>query len=222
MACTPKELQKKINKTLDKWFDDPLTVKLTSNSGGEYKKMYRAVTGKDFDYGDAPSEKSIDILNRRIDKFQARLKQKTPSKIAELFYLPEEFLKTNPTAKKTFDQFVINHNYFRGEKDKYNASMVKIADALSNISKEFAIAERIKSPNMSKARKELQSRYNEYTKLLEEAATSPAKEVAAEEYYQENLADLAKEQQFKVFEMADEVLRNPKLILQDRYKLFKP
>jgi len=222
MACTPKELQEKIDKTIDKWFDDPLTVKLTSNSGGEYKKMYRAVTGKDFDYGDAPSEKSIDILNRRIDKFQARLKQKTPSKIAELFYLPEEFLKTNPTAKKTFDQFVINHNYFRGEKDKYNASMVKIADALSNISKEMAIAERIKSPNMSKARKELQSRYNEYTKLLEEAATSPAKEVAAEEYYQENLADLAKEQQFKVFEMADEVLRNPKLILQDRYKLFKP
>ena len=222
MPCTPRQLKEKIDDTLDKWFDDPLTVKLTSGTGGEYKKMYRAVTGKDFDHGDAPSEKSIERLGKRIDKFQAKLKQRTPGKFAELFYLPEEFLKGNPTARKTFNQFVINHNYFRGEKDKYNASMIKIADALSSISKEFAIADRIKTPSMSKARKELQRRYSEYTKLLEASATDPSKEVDAEKYYQDNLADLAKEQQFKVFEMADTVLRNPKLIKTPEYRVFQP
>ena len=154
MACTPKELQKKINKTLDKWFDDPLTMKLTSNSGGEYKKMYRAVTGKDFDYGDAPTEKSIDILNRRIDKFQARLKQKTPSKIAELFYLPEEFLKGNPDARKVFESFVINHNHYRGTKDSLLRSVVKMSDQMRKISKELSISD----GNHNKAVKELQRR----------------------------------------------------------------
>ena len=226
MACTPRQLQKKLHAAIDKWFDDPLTNKITSGKGGEFKKMYRAVTGQDFDYGEMPTEKDIVKLNRRIDKFQTRLQKKVPGKIAELFYLPEEFLKGNPTARKTFDQFVVNHNYYRGEKDKYNASLVKIAKSLSDISKEISVMNEMKTPNINKARKELQRRYNDYTKLLEQSTTDPSKVKDAEDYYQDHLADLGQKDQFKVFEMADEVLRNPKLITNKEtkatYSLFQP
>jgi len=226
MACSPRQLKEKLDASIDKWFDDPLTNKLTSGKGGEFKKMYRAVTGEDFDFGEMPTEKDITRLNRRIDKFQSRLKKKVPGKIAELFYLPEEFLKGNPIARKTFDQFVVNHNYYRGEKDKYNASLVKIAKSLSDISKEISVMNDMKAPSMKKARRELQRRYNEYTKLLEQSTTDPSKVIKAEKYYQKHLADLGKKEQYKVFEMADEILRNPELMkkaeTKSKYSRFKP
>ena len=212
MACTREELKKKVDKTIDKWFGDPLTRKLTSGTGAEYKKMFRVATGQDFDLGETPSERSIDRLDRRIDTFQNRLKKKVPGKIAELFYLPEEFLKGNPIARRTFDQLVINHNYYRGEKDKFNASLVKIAKSLSEISKEMAIMDETKAPNLKKARQELQRRYNEYTRMAEEGMTDQAAAAEAEKYYDDNLSDLGKKDQFRVFEMADDVLRNPELM----------
>ena len=226
MPCTPKELKEKLDRVIDKWFDDPLTQKLTSGTGGEFKKMYRAVTKQDYDFGDTPTVKQIKTLSRRIDKFQSRLKKKVPGKIAELFYLPEELLKGNPIARQTFNGFVIHNNYYRGEKDKYNAGLVKIAKSLSDISKEMSVMSGMKNPNIKKARAELQKRYNNYSKLLAESATDPSKIMDAEKYYQKNLAELGKDDQFKVFEMADAVLRNPDLITNAEtkamYSRFEP
>ena len=46
--------------------------------------------------------------------------------------------------------------------------------------------------------------------------------VSSEDYWNQNLKDLGKNTQFKVFEYADRVLRNPELIKQTEYGAFKP
>ena len=65
------------------------------------KGKLKLKVGKDFDYGDMPTEKELNRLDRRIEKFQKRLLKGAPGKIAALFYLPDEFLKGNQDAAKT-------------------------------------------------------------------------------------------------------------------------
>lgn len=226
MACEPKDVSKKLNELVDDYFNHPPTTKIVGKDGHAFKKMYRAVTGQDFDYGDMPSLKQLSRLDRRLKVFQKRLIKGAPGKIAELFYLPEEFLKGNPDARKTFDSFVINHNHYRGTKDRLLRSVVKMTDQMRNISKELSLSD----GNHNKAVKELQRRYDDYKSIKTKEAegdgpyTDSKRDVyaSAEEYWSENLRDLGKKEQFKIFEMADRLLRNPKLIGNKEYAPLKP
>tara|TARA_Y100000296_G_scaffold41652_1_gene48001 strand:+ start:1721 stop:4531 length:2811 start_codon:yes stop_codon:yes gene_type:complete len=217
MACEASVISNRINESLDDYFNHPPTLKIVGGDGNAFKKLYRASTGKDFDYGDMPTEKELDRLDRRIEKFQKRLLKGAPGKIAALFYLPDEFLKGNPDAAKTFDAFVINHNHYRGTKDKLLSDVLKMSQQMRKISKDMALINDGSAKNYRSATKELQRRYNEYMKLKE-----TGKPGEAEDYYDDKLSDLGKREQFKVFEMADRLLRNPKLIGNEDYAPFKP
>jgi len=226
MACPPKEVSKKLKELIDDYFNHPATTKIVGKDGHAFKKMYRAVTGHDFDFGDMPSLKQLRRLDRRLKVFQKRLLKGAPGKIAELFYLPEEFLKGNPDARKTFESFVINHNHYRGTKDSLLRSTVKMADQMRKIAKELSLSD----GNHNKAVKELQRRYDDYQSIKskemegEGPYTDSKNKVyaSAEDYWAENLRDLGKKEQFKIFEMADRLLRNPKLIGKQEYAPLKP
>ena len=51
----------------------------------------------------------------------------------------EEFLKGNPDAAKTFQDFVENHNYYRGEKESYLRDIVKMADHMGEIAESIGV-----------------------------------------------------------------------------------
>ena len=232
--CTPEEVSKRLNELIEDYYNHPPTMKIVGKDGNAFKKMYRATTGQDFDFGDMPNLKDLGRLKRRLGTFQSRLLKGAPGKIAQLFYLPDEFLKGNPNAAKTFEAFVINHNHYRGSKDTYTQDVVKMTSNLRKIARESGLIADSKIPlvnNFNKAQRELQSRYNDYDKIkysenIGEAAPfrDSKKEVYmnSEDYFNKNLKDLAKNTQFQVFELADRVLRNPELIKQKEYSAFKP
>jgi len=225
-GCLPEDVANKLDGLLDDYFNHPATMKIVGKDGSAFKKMYRAVTGQDFDYGDMPSLKELTRLSRRLKVFQKRILKGAPGKIAALFYLPDEFLKGNPDALKTFQAFVINHNHYRGTKDNLLRSVVKMSDQMRNISKEMSLSD----GNHNKARKELQRRYDDYQSIKSQESrgkgpyTDSKKDVyaSAEEYWVDNLRDLGKKEQFKIFAMADRLLRNPKLIKNPEYAALKP
>ena len=228
-ACSPEIYKNKMDKLVDKWYGDRLTVALTEKNPNYFKKMYRAATGQDFDFGDRPTLKELDRFGRRIDEFQSRIRNKVPGKLAEYFYLPEEFLKGNPVARKVFDQFVINHNYYRGEKEKYDFAVSKMVTDMRKIAQYMSVSrvdKAFKTISYIKAKRELDRRHNEYSRLLAEGATNPAKAVQAEQYYQKHIKNLGKKEQFKVFDMVDKLLRNPELLTKpetkSRYSIYKP
>ena len=110
--CLPEDVSKKLSGLIKDYYNHPPTLKIVGKDGNAFKKMYRATTGQDFEFGDMPSLKDLSRLDRRLKTFQSRLLKGAPGKIARLFYLPEEFLKGNPDAARTFDSFVINHNHY--------------------------------------------------------------------------------------------------------------
>tara|TARA_R110002020_G_scaffold824_6_gene4053 strand:- start:1330 stop:4191 length:2862 start_codon:yes stop_codon:yes gene_type:complete len=233
-VCTPEQVSKRLNELIEDYYNHPPTMKIVGKDGAAFKKLYRATTGQDFDFGEMPSTKDLGRLDRRLKTFQSRLLKGAPGKIAQLFYLPDEFLKGNPDAAKTFDAFVINHNHYRGSKDTYGQDVVKMADNMRKIAKRMDVIQDVKLPlvnNFNKAQKEIQLRYDDYKKIKyneEIGEPSPFRDskkevyVGSEDYWNKNLKDLGKNTQFKVFEYADRVLRNPELIKQTEYAAFKP
>ena len=163
--CTPEQVSKKLNELIDDYYNHPPTMKIVGKDGNAFRKMYRATTGQDFEFGDMPNLKDLGRLKRRLGSFQSRLLKGAPGKIARLFYLPDEFLKGNPDAAKTFDAFVINHNHYRGSKDTYSQDVVKMADNMRKIAKEIDLTSKPFINNFSKAQKELQTRYDDYQKI---------------------------------------------------------
>ena len=216
MCTTDKvDLQKKI---VNSWFDDPLVMSATKGDGKFFKKMFYTITGEDYDYGALPSGRKLKKLDKHIQRFSKRLtKQAGP--FAQFFYLPEEIVKNNPIAKEAFSGFKIAHDYFRGNKEKYEKTLVDIAKTLQKISQHNAIANDQKSPNVNKAARELEKRYKTYYNILKAGNTNEA-----DRYYRDNIENLGKDTQFAVFEEADAVLRNPNLIVQSptKYGKYKP
>ena len=233
-VCTPEQVSKRLNELIDDYYNHPPTMKIVGRDGNAFKKLYRATTGQDFDFGDMPNLKDLGRLKRRLGTFQSRLLKGAPGKIAQLFYLPDEFLKGNPDAAKTFNAFVINHNHYRGSKDSYSQDIVKMTNNMRKIARESGLIADSKIPlvnNFKKAQKELQSRYDDYQKIKYSeniGEASPFRDskkevyVSSEDYFNKNLKDLAKNSQLKVFELADRVLRNPELLQQKEYAAFKP
>jgi len=229
--CTPEQVSKKLNELIDDYYNHPPTMKIVGKDGNAFRKMYRATTGQDFEFGDMPNLKDLGRLKRRLGSFQSRLLKGAPGKIARLFYLPDEFLKGNPDAAKTFDAFVINHNHYRGSKDTYSQDVVKMADNMRKIAKEIDLTSKPFINNFGKAQKELQTRYDDYQKIKhseESGESAPFRDskkkvyVSAESYWNENLKDLGKNTQLQVFEMVDRVLRNPELLQEKGYSQYKP
>ena len=142
MGCITKEQKEEIQeKTVSlrkDWRNNPVIRRIARDKDySAFKKMFRASTGEDYDFGDIPTMQSLKRLERRMKVFEKRLLKGAGGKVAQLFYLPEEFLKGNPDAARTFDSFVINHNHYRGSKDTFSQDVVKMANSMRIIAKEI-------------------------------------------------------------------------------------
>ena len=238
MGCITKEqkeeIQEKIVSLRKDWKSNPVIRKIAQDSDySAFRKMFRAATGEDYEFGDIPTMQSLKRFERRMVKFEKRLLKGAGGKIAQLFYLPEEFLKGNPDAAKTFQDFVENHNYYRGEKESYLRDIVKMADHMGEIAESIGIVnnwDKIKSVlrhpitrrtgavTISRGKKALQELNNEYQRIKADEGVH-----AAHKFWKKAGMDkLAENNQFIVFEKADKVLRNPELIRKPEYAEYAP
>ena len=113
MGCITKEqkeeIQDKIISLRKDWKNNPVIGRIVRDKDySAFKKMFRAATGEDYDFGDIPTMQSLKRFERRVVTFEKRLLKGAGGKVAQLFYLPEEFLKGNPAAARTFEDFVEN------------------------------------------------------------------------------------------------------------------
>ena len=113
-----QEVEEKIVSLRKDWKSNPVIRKVMRDTDySAFRKLFRAATGEDYEFGDIPTMQSLKRFERRVVQLEKRLLKGAGGKIAQLFYLPEEFLKGNPDAARTFENFVENHNFYRGEKE---------------------------------------------------------------------------------------------------------
>ena len=207
-SCDPKIL--KLNdEIVDKWFkkDGIIMLNVGEKDAGKYfRQVYEAVTDQSYDSGDAPTYQKMKHFRNRVNRIEKDFNKKT-GKIAKLFYLSEEVLKRNYHANKTFDEFKREHDFFQGRRDTYQQTMNTIIHMLGEHAKAEGYMKKAGFKNVNKAHKALQKRYNRYQELMMEGDWG-----AVEDYYNTHLRDLGKEEQFKIFEIADELFRFPDLI----------
>ena len=78
--------------------------------------------------------KKLNHLENRIKRIEKGFKKRT-GKFAEFMYLPEEVLKNNYEALKTFKFFMKSHRFFQGQRDEYQSVLNSIVKQLGEKSK---------------------------------------------------------------------------------------
>ncbi len=217
MACDPKVLELG-ERVIDKWFKKggPISQNLGKDSYGYLKQLWWSTTRKDFDYGETPTIAELKVISKRIDKVEKGFTKRT-GKMAEMFYLPEAVLKNNMPAKKTFSFFMKAHQHFQGKRDTYQSVLNSIVKKLGEKSRALGLQREGNFKSITKAHKELQKKYNKYEEIMQNEGWGKA-----DEYYTKELADLTKDSQFEIFELANDVLRNPDLVKTnvEKYGIF--
>ena len=216
--------ENKIKELIRYWFnkDGVIDNHLGKDSSKYFRQVWASVTKEDFDYGATPNMKKLNHLENRIKRIEKGFKKRT-GKFAEFMYLPEEVLKNNYEALKTFKFFMKSHRFFQGQRDEYQSVLNSIVKQLGEKSKILSLTNSGGFKNIASAHKELQKRYNKYQEILSNKGWR-----SAEKYWNKKLKNLAQESQFEVFTLADEVLRNPALLKNvdkeggNKYSIFAP
>ena len=78
MGCITKEQKEEIQeKTVSlrkDWRNNPVIRRIARDKDySAFKKMFRASTGEDYDFGDIPTMQSLKRLERRMKVFEKRL-----------------------------------------------------------------------------------------------------------------------------------------------------
>ena len=211
--CDPKVLALG-EKVIDKWFKKGgiISQNLGKDSYGYLKQLWWSTTRKDFDYGDTPTMAELKSINKRIDKVEKGFTKRT-GKFAELFYLPEAVLANNLPARDAYRFFMKAHQHFQGQRDDYQSVLNSIVKKLGEKSRILGLSRKGGFKNINKVHKELQKKYNTYQQKMQNDGWK-----AAEDYYQKELADLSKDTQFEIFELANDVLRDPDLVRREPEK----
>ena len=211
-------IQNKIDQVIDYWFkkDGIISNHLGKDSSKYFRQVWAGVTGEDFAYGQTPTMAQLKHLEKRMKKIETGFHKRT-GKFAEYAFLPEEVLKNNYEALSTFRFFMKQHRFFQGKRDMYQSVLNSIVKKLGEKSRLVSLTNQGGFKNIAKAHKELQKRYNRYEEIMMNEGWEKA-----EKYYQKNLESLSKDSQFEVFELADQVLRNPMLIQENpgKYGMF--
>ena len=217
-TCDPRIIQKG-NEIIDKWFKEEgaIAKNLGQDAGKFFRQFYETTLNMGFDRGETPTLAQMRHLDKRVDKLEKGF-QKKIGKMAEMFYLPEEVLKNNYQALKTYKYFQNQHNYYQGKKDEYQHTLNTIVHMIGEKSRAMGLDKKGNFRNTKKAHKELQKLYNEYQRHITEEGWG-----SAEEYWNNNLRDLAKDSQFEVFTLVDDALRDPSLLTKNpgKYGMFK-
>jgi hypothetical protein len=217
-TCDPRIIQKG-NEIIEKWFNEEGSIakNLGKDVGKFFRQFYETTLNIGFEHGDTPTLAQMRHLDKRVNKLEKGF-QKKIGKVAEMFYLPEEVLKNNYQALKTYKYFQNQHNYYQGKKDEYQHTLNTIVHMIGEKSRVMGLDRKGNFRNVKKSHKELQKMYNEYQKVITEEGWG-----AAEDYWNRNLKDLAKDAQFEVFTLVDDVLRDPTLLTSNpgKYGTFK-
>ena len=215
--CDPKVLELG-EKVIDKWFKKGgiISQNLGKDSGAYLKQLWWSTTRKDFDYGETPSLAELRTISKRIDKVEKGFTKRT-GKFAELFYLPEAVLANNLPARDAYKFFLRANQHFQGQRDTYQSVLNSITKKLGEKARTLGLSRKGGFKNINKAHKELQKKYNRYEEIMQNDGW-----VKAEDYYNRELADLSKDTQFEIFELANDVLRDPDLVKKnvEKYGIF--
>ena len=213
-TCDPKIVEK-VKSLTKRWYDqNGIIVKnLGKDADKFFNQAWWSATGEDFTYGKTPTMAKLRVLEKKINKIENGFTKRT-GKIAEWFYLSDEIVKNSPYAKETLRLFQKDHNFYQGNRDKYQSVLNSIVRSLGNKAREMGIKKKylgaIPKTEFGTAKsisKELQRRYHEYSRItLEEGWTK------GEKYFEKNIANLSKDEQFTVFELAENLFRNPGLL----------
>ena len=88
-----QEVEEKIVSLRKDWKSNPVIRKVMRDTDySAFRKLFRAATGEDYEFGDIPTMQSLKRFERRVGQLEKRLLKGAGGKIAQLFYLPEEFL----------------------------------------------------------------------------------------------------------------------------------
>jgi len=216
-GCDPKVLALG-EKVIDKWFKKGgiISQNLGKDSYGYLKQLWWSTTRKDFDYGETPSISELKVISKRIDKVEKGFTKRT-GKFAELFYLPEAVLANNMPARDAYRFFMKSHQQFQGHRDDYQSVFNSIVKKLGEKSRLLGLSRKGGFKSINKAHKELKKKYNKYEEIMQNDGWKKA-----EDYYEKELADLSKDTQFEIFELANDVLRDPDLVSKEpkKYGIF--
>ena len=210
MACTKREMRKKMNKLIDRWFDNPIIDKSTGGKIGPFQRFYEKVTGLDLDIGKLPNEKEFNRLESSMKSF-LKGTYKKEGKLAEWFKLPENILKKNPVTARYYDDLVRVSNYYRGNQQHIKSNLQVIVRALNKASGENTMMSKF-GFGRSQAQKTLRKMEAQYNKYKAEGRDSKA-----ESYWQENLADISKHQDLQAMNNLHELLLKPWLVDRQNY-----
>ena len=221
-TCDPRIISKG-NEIIERWFDEKgaIAKNLGDDAGKFFRQFYETTLNIGFDRGETPTLAQMRHLDKRVNKLEKRFSKRI-GKVAEMFYLPEEVLKNNYEALKTYKYFQTQHNYYQGKKDKYQHTLNTIVHMIGEKARTMGVSKKGNFRSVKKAHKELQKMYNEYQRLLTEEGWG-----AGEDYWDRNLRDLAKDSQFEIFTLVDEALRDPSLLthrdekIRDKYATFE-
>jgi len=221
-TCDPRIVEKG-NEIIDKWFDKKGAI--SKNLGEDvdkfFKTFYETTLGLNYDQGESPTLAQMRHLEKRVNKLEKGFSKKI-GKVAAMFYLPEEVLKNNYTALETYKFFQNEHNYYQGKKDEYQHTLNTIVNMIGEKARAMGLSKKGNFKSVNKAHKELQKLYNEYQRIMVEEGWGKS-----EAFWNENLKDLSKDSQFEVFELVDDILRDPTLLthkdaeIRKKYAQFK-
>jgi len=203
-----KARAKKLNEVYDYWKKDKNIQLLTNGNPKYFKSFYETITQKDFDYGSMPSMKQIKKLNVKLKKMSRQV-SKTPGKLAEWIYLPENILSKNPITKSYFDGLVMAGNFYRGNLEMLTSDVDGMVRMIRHASRETGIMSMF-SMNRTSAQKKIRDMEREYSRRREEDPDN------ADTYYKDNLEKLDKDNETMVIQSIYELITNPEKIYTDK------
>ena len=211
-TCDPK-IREKVHSLTERWFKKSgiIMMNLGNNADKFFNQAWWSATGEEWTHGKTPTMPQLRVLEKKINKIENGFTKRT-GKFAEWFYLSDEMVKNNPYAKDTLKLFHSNHQHYQGKRDKYQSVLNSIVASLGVKSREMGLKRKFGGDFRTAVAvsKELQRRYNEYSRLALEENWDKA-----EAYYEKHIKTLSTEDQFKTFETAENLFRNPGLLKSD-------
>jgi hypothetical protein len=217
LSKTPekRELADKLIKIKDKWFDDPVINAATNGSKTHFVKFYNeTLPHLDFEYSRLPNKKELKKLDRNISRYIKDIYKK-PTKLGELFKLPEVILRKNPATKTYFKSLVVASQEYRGNQSSIGSDLLDIKTLLNKASGQAGFMQNY-GYNRSKASIEIAKLETAYKKLIQDGKV----ELAAK-FYNDRLKNLSEDGSLSAANALYYLMIDPSIVNKQNYKKTK-
>ena len=207
-----RELADRLIKIKDKWFDDPVISISTGESKQHFISFYnRTLPHLDFEYGRLPNKKELNRLERHINKYIKDVYKK-PTKLGELFKLPEAILRKNPATKEYFNSLVKASQEYRGNQSSIGSDLLAIKTYLNKASGQAGFMQKY-GYSRSQSSIEIAKLENAYKKLM-----SDGKVELANKLYNDRLKNLGEDGKLSAANALYYLMVDPSLVNVQNYK----